>query len=94
MKPSGDDQADARGSSRGWAVVIGICALLILWGLLNYLLVSDRPRVWDFGAVPATPGASGYSTEKLPHGANASRQIAPLPEADRDGAAGSREKRK
>ena len=64
-----------------WAVVIGLCVAIILWGLLHYALIRDRVRAWDFGALPDVPSESVYSSAKPPAGQPAPRQIAPLPEA-------------
>jgi len=47
----------------GWAAVIVAAGLVITWGVLAKRFIPDRPREWDFGAVPATPGESIFSTE-------------------------------
>ena len=67
---------------RSWVMVIGLCVVIILWGLLSYLLVKDRPRAWDFGALPVTPAESIYSTvEPAPSGQTVPRQVPMLPGA-------------
>ena len=82
MAPTPQDRKAERREGRiGWLIVIGLCALLILWGLANYRLVKDRPRAWDFGVLPDTPGQSAYSIATPPPNTGAQRQIAPLPEA-------------
>jgi hypothetical protein len=66
----------------GWIVVILISALIIGWGLLNFVLVRDPPRTWHFGTLPDTPSQSIYSTEAPPAvTGNPPQQIPPLPEA-------------
>ena len=65
----------------GWAILLGVCVALILWGLLNYTVIKDRVRTWDFGALPDLPSQSVYSSATPPKGRHPPRQIAPLPEA-------------
>ena len=64
-----------------WAILVIFCALIVAWGLLNWALIKDGPRDWDFGALPDAPSASIYSTGQTPEKATPPQQIAPLPEA-------------
>ncbi len=64
-----------------WAIIIAVCAGIIGWGLLNYALIPDRPRTWDFGALPDVPAESVYSTSQPAPAPTAPRQFPPLPEA-------------
>ena len=65
----------------GWVIVALLCLALIGWGLLNYALVRDREREWDYGALPETPGSSVFTTSEPPQEASPRRQMAPLPDA-------------
>jgi len=85
MEPSTQDNRSGRRQWQGWAIVAGICAAIVLWGLLNYRLVGDRPRAWDFGVFPDAPGESVYSTARPPSNRNVPRQTPALPEADTTG---------
>ena len=81
MTPTPQEEKEERREGRiGWLVVIGLCTVLILWGLANYRLVKDRPRAWDFGVLPDTPGQSAYSTATPSPTPAGLRQVAPLPE--------------
>jgi hypothetical protein len=64
-----------------WVILIAFCALIIAWGFVNFRLVQDAPRHWDFGALPAAPSQSIYSTMPTPQPTTLPRQIVPLPEA-------------
>ncbi len=77
-----DNSRIVRGRWQGWALVAVVCGAIVLWGLLNYRLVGDRPRAWDFGVFPDAPGESVYSTVRPPPARNVSRQTPVLPEAD------------
>jgi len=74
-------EAESGSAACHWAVVLRVVLLTIGWGLLIYALVSDRPREWDFSALPDAPSQSIYSTGESPEGPNPPRQIPPLPEA-------------
>lgn len=71
-----------------WAILIGLCLLLVSTGIMVHRIVPDTPRTWDYGAMETIPGESVYSsmtpnpggvgpaeTDKIP------RQIAPRPGA-------------
>ena len=64
-----------------WALVVICCAFILAWGGMNYALVKDGPREWNFGTLPDAPSQSVYSTEQAPEKAIAPRQVEPLPEA-------------
>jgi hypothetical protein len=74
------DEAERKRPDWSWVIVLAICAALVGWGLVNYCLVQDRPRQWDFGALPDTPSESPYSTSEPVTTPETPRQIAPLPE--------------
>ena len=76
-------------AGHGWLIVILICAGIIVWGAANFLLVRDRPRAWDFGALPDVPGQSIYSVETRPPASDSARQLPRLPEAEHRPAAGA-----
>jgi hypothetical protein len=53
----------------GWAFVIGLAVLFLLYGLFVFLSVGDKgPPDWDFGAIEDIPGKSVYSTSPEPSG--------------------------
>ena len=82
MDPSTHKDRMTQGRWPAWAIVAAVCAAIVLWGLLNYRLVGDRPRAWDFGVFPDAPGESVYSTVRPPAARNVPRQTPILPEAD------------
>jgi hypothetical protein len=66
---------------KGWTIVILFSAVILAWGLATFILVKDRPREWDFGALKDVPGQSIYSTDKAPPmPSDSARQITILPE--------------
>jgi hypothetical protein len=69
------------GSLKSWAIVILFSLVILGWGLANFLLIRERPREWDFGALRDVPGQSIYSVDKTPTTTNAALQIPALPEA-------------
>jgi len=77
-----DAEERGAGAAAGWLILLAMCAALVGWGILNYALVRDRPREWDFGVLRDAPGQSVYSTQPTPAAAKSPpRQILPLPEA-------------
>ena len=74
-------ESDKQMSVRDWAIVILVAALVALWGLLNFALVKDLPRTWQFGVLPDAPSESVYSTEEAPQSTTPPRQTPMLPEA-------------
>ncbi len=46
----------------GWAIVAGLSAAVLLWGLVVFWTVGDPKPRWDFGVVADVPGESPYST--------------------------------
>jgi hypothetical protein len=54
-----------------WAVICGIAAGFLAWGLSFYFIIGDKgPPGWDFSVVPDIPGQSTYSSYNpiKPHG--------------------------
>ena len=46
-----------------WAILAGIAAGFLAWGLLIYFVVGDKgPPNWDFSVIPDIPGQSAYSS--------------------------------
>ena len=67
---------------RDWLIIVLFSAAIIGWGVLNYVLIRDEPRHWDFGVLPSTPSESIYSTAPTPAPSSVPpQQIEPLPEA-------------
>jgi len=69
------------GSMWSWALVLLLCAFILVWGFAIHALVKDRPRDWNYGTLPDAPSQSIYSTEQAPEKTVPPRQVAPLPEA-------------
>ena len=69
------------GGLKSWTIVILFSLVILGWGLAMFFLIKDRPREWDFGALPDVPGQSIYSVDKTPTTTNAPQQIQALPEA-------------
>lgn len=71
-----------------WAIIIGLALFLVFSGLATHMLLPDRPRFWQYGAIDATPGASTYSSMSPNPGpvepadiGKIPRQLPPWPEA-------------
>ncbi len=45
-----------------WALIVLLTAAVISWCMFIMMMVEDRPRTWDFGALPDVPAESVYST--------------------------------
>ena len=56
------------GSVGGWISPVIAVAFTIVWCLLIYSLIGDRPTDWNYGAEPDVPGKSFQSTEILKTG--------------------------
>ena len=60
---------EKRSGLGGWAFVIGLAVLFLLYGLFVFFSVGDKgPPDWDFGAIEDIPGKSVYSTSPEPSG--------------------------
>lgn len=70
------------GSLGSWVIIIAYSAGILLFGLLIYFKVEDRPREWDYHALPDAPAESIYSIYGPPGEKSPPRQVAPLPETD------------
>ena len=69
------------GSFKSWMIVILFSLVILAWGGVTFLLIKDRPREWDFGALQDVPGQSIYSTDKPPPvPSDSARQLPILPE--------------
>lgn len=64
-----------------WTGIVVLSVSLVGWGLLNYALIEDRQREWDFGQLPDTPAESVYSSRVPTQPANAPTQVPRLPGA-------------
>jgi hypothetical protein len=64
----------------GWVLIIFITVSLLAFGMWAHMIIPDRPREWNYGAMPDTPAQSAYST-LLPSRAKAERVVPALPEA-------------
>jgi len=52
----------------GWLSAIIVVAFTVLWCLLIYLVVPERPVGWRYGVAPYVPGQSIVSTKPPPAG--------------------------
>lgn len=66
---------------RAWIFVLVLSALLVGWGLLNYKMIPERQREFDYGVLPDTPAQSVYSTGRPPAPPVAPDQLPRLPGA-------------
>jgi hypothetical protein len=64
-----------------WAIVLGSCVVILLWGYGNYLFIHDRPRQFDYGSLPDAPGQSVYAVTPAPKSQVVPTQLTPLPAA-------------
>ena len=64
---------------RSWLTLAVFALIIICSGLLMHHMVCTCQPEWDFGALPATPGESVYSTR--PVARTVPQQIAVLPDA-------------
>lgn len=72
---SGHDSPAARRKwVGGWTTALLVAAGTILWCLLIYRLIGDRPPGWQYGVVPSVPGQSVLSSQPPPRG-NAPNQV-------------------
>ncbi len=62
-------------------ILAALSALLVGWGLLNYRMIPERQREFDYGVLPDTPAQSEYSTGRPPAPEVAPDQIPRLPGA-------------
>ena len=51
---------------RGWLLVIGISISFVIYGLLVFMVVAEKPwpPQWEYGIFADVPGQSPYSTAK------------------------------
>ena len=64
-------QSDSTG---GWIAPIIVAIFTIIWCLLIYKLIGDRPADWKYGVTPYIPGQSIISTQQPVKGITA-RQV-------------------
>jgi hypothetical protein len=64
-----------------WILLILLCAGLMGWGMLVYLIVPDGPRHWDYRKMPDVPGESAYGTRLPSAWRRPSQQMPKLPGA-------------
>jgi len=67
----------------GWFAPLAVTAFTLLWCLVIYLLIGNRPVTWQYGVAPYVPGQSVLSSERKPEGAVPNQVV--LPEEDRGG---------
>ena len=52
----------------GWLAPLLVVAGTLVWVLLIYWLIGNRPTTWKFGTFPYVPGQSDFSVEPTPRG--------------------------
>ena len=75
------EENERNSTLRDWAIIIAFSAFLIAWGLVQFYLIPDAPRTFDYGALEDVPGQSPYSIEPSKEGTTVPRQLPQLPEA-------------
>ncbi len=45
-----------------WGIIFAIGIGFLVWSTVIYLVIGNRPMVWQFGIIPDIPGESAYST--------------------------------
>ncbi len=60
-------------------IVLIIVVVMVAWIGGIFLLIPDRPRAWDYGAVPEVPGESRFSTQQPPAGTLPPPQVPSVP---------------
>jgi hypothetical protein len=63
----------------GWIALIIFSISIFAFGMIAHMIIPEREREWDHGALPIAPGEERYNTHE-PAGPP-SQQIHPLPEA-------------
>ena len=69
-----------------WVLLVLLTACVVSWCMFIMMMVEDRPREWDFGALQDVPAQSVYSTSPgTPpfDPKNPPQQMPKLPEAKR-----------
>ena len=61
----------------GWLAAILAAAGTLVWCLLIYFLLKDRPRDWQYGVTPYVPGQSAFSTQARPAGVTPKQVVLP-----------------
>ncbi|MHB1458659.1 MAG: hypothetical protein ACYC0V_17260 [Armatimonadota bacterium] len=64
-EPSTKQQTDSVG---GWLAPVIVTLFTIIWCLMIYKLIGDRPVDWKYGVTPYIPGQSMISTQQAPKG--------------------------
>jgi hypothetical protein len=76
-----DSPAARRKWVGGWTTALLVAGGTILWCLLIYHLIGDRPPGWQYGVVPYIPGQSVLSSQPPPRGTVPKQVTLPLREA-------------
>jgi hypothetical protein len=66
-----------------WVVILVFSLSVLAYMLVVCFAVRETPRQWDFGLLPDTPAESIYSTARYTRTKEPSRQLSPLPEAEK-----------
>lgn len=65
-----------------WFAPLLVSVGMLLWCVLAYLFIGDRPRDWNYGVLPYVPGQSIFSTNRVPHGATPNQVALPEDASD------------
>ncbi len=69
MTESSEPRAPTRPPWVGeWFSPVLAAAFTVLWGLLIYALIGDRPTTWKYGTIPYVPAESVFTTSGVPKG--------------------------
>jgi hypothetical protein len=56
------------GGIGGWTAPLLAAGFTVLWSLLIFFLIGERPTTWKFGVVPYVPAQSILSSQAEPRG--------------------------
>lgn len=59
----------------GWTAPVLVTGFIIVWCLLIYMLIGDRPREWQYGVLPYIPSASYLTTSRPSPGLLTPKQV-------------------
>ena len=73
-----NDLSTSRRWTGGWLAALLTAGATIVWCLLIYALIHDRPAHWQYGVTPYVPAESVLSSEPPPRGAVPNQVVLPI----------------
>jgi hypothetical protein len=74
-----------RGNWRGAIIVALVAFGVLVWNLLAFRIIGNRPRNWSYGVAPAIPAESYASSEPPPPPSQAPKQVELPPPVSKEG---------